>query len=78
MNVNEATDLLLDLEGIYGNEQSAEEMFLEIVMKESSISETKAWTLYFQCKNGIFYGKQKEDRKRKYESLFGSLRNANK
>lgn len=77
MNLNEATDLLLDLEGIYGNEQSAEEMFLEIVMKESSIPNTEAKTLYFRCKNGIFYGKQKDERKKKYEALFGSLRNAN-
>jgi hypothetical protein len=70
MDLSEATDLLLDLEGIYGNDNSAKEMFLQIVMKESSISDTDADTLYFRCKNGIFYGKQKDDRKKKYEELF--------
>jgi len=78
MDLSEATDLLLDLEGIYGNDDSTKEMFLQIVLKESSITNTDANTLYFRCKNGIFYGKQKDGRKRKYEALFGSLRHASK
>jgi hypothetical protein len=79
MNLEEATDLLLDLEGIYGSEEAAKEMFMDLLLKdESGYSEGALNAFYFRAKNGIFYGKQKEARKQKYQELFGSLRHASK
>jgi hypothetical protein len=77
MGLLEATDLLLDLEGIYGGEEAAKEMFIDLVLKEY-IQEKDAKELYFRAKNGIFYGKQKEARIQKYQELFRSVVNASK
>jgi hypothetical protein len=75
MNLEEATDL----EGIYGSEEAAKEMFTQLLMKEKCVdTEGGAKAFYFRAKNGIFYGKQKAARKKKYEELFGSIRYASK